>query len=332
MSNQAHMDAQTFKAEATKGINDVKQAVYENVHSGCDARGAMTQGTASADGSAAGAVLAGKGETVIDKWSKGAEGIKAAAAATGNYMKDTAVATGHLAKEAILGVSAGDSSAAAVSREIGGSGQSGYCDNVRCSNLKPCAQHHGWVSEASQSVRDATQVVYDNLHTGCEARDAMTQGAPAPDASAAGAVLAGKGEAVMSKWSDGAEKIKEAAAATGNYVKDTAVATGHLMKEMTVGGARRVDEAAHVAGAHIKAAAQTTEVKVKDAASAAGEKLKDVLPRSKDATCDCTMDSCKCDSGCKCVKASCSCTCSAAAVTDFGSSIPASSLHTPTAH
>jgi hypothetical protein len=319
------MDAQTFKAEATKGINDVRQVVYDTVHSGCEAREVMTQGIASADASAAGVVLAAKGEEVIDKWSKGAGVIKEAAVATGNYVKDAAVATGHLAKEAIFGVPPEESP---ISLSAAGAAHSGYCDNVRCHNLKPCAQHSNRTAEAMQGIRDATHVVYDKLHTGCEARDAMTQGTPAADASAASAVLSGKGEAVMGKWSDGAEKIKEAASATGNYVKDTAVATGHLMKEMAVGGARRVDEVAHTAGAHIKDAAHNTEVKVKDAASAATGKLRDALPRSKDDTCDCTADSCKCDSTCKCMRERCMCSCSTAAMT---SNIPTSPLHTPTA-
>lgn len=342
------MDAQ---AEAVQGINDVRQVVHDTVHSGCEAREAMTQGTPAADASAASSVLAVKGEAVIDKWSKGAEVFKDAAAATGNYMKDTAVATGHLAKEAIFGVKPEESP---MSRpEAAAAGQSMYCDDVRCHNLKPCAQHHSRTAEAMQGIRDATKVVYDNLHTGCDARDAMTQGVPTTDASAASAVLAGKGEAVMGKWADSAEKLKDAAAATGNYVKDTAVATGHLVKEMAAGGARRVDEvahragthiqdaahttgahikdAAHTTGAHIKEAAHTAEVKVKDAASTAGEKLKEALPRSKDATCECTADSCKCDASCKCMKATCTCTCSTAAATTFSSNLPTSPLHTPTA-
>jgi len=289
------MDAQTFKAEATQGINDVRQVVYDTVHSGCDARNAMTQGSAAADASAAGAVLGSKGETVIDKWSKGAEGIKEAAVATGNYVKDTAVTTGHLAKEALFGSKAAER---APSNEPLVGGQEGYCDDVRCHNFKPCALHSGWKAEASKNINQMRQIVYDNVHSGCDARDAMTSGTPSTDAQAAGAVLAQKGETVIGKWSEGAEKVKEAAAATGNYVKDTAVSTGHLAKEamaegahkvrevasaagqkvkdMTSGGIQKFDEAAHIAGTKTREAAHSAETKVKDAAHSAETKVRDV--------------------------------------------------------
>jgi len=329
------MDAQTFKAEATKGINDVRQVVYDNVHSGCDARDAMTQGTAAADASAASAVLASKGETVIDKWSKSAEGIKEAAAATGNYVKDTAVATGHLAKQALFGAKTAER---APSNEPF-AGPPEYCDDMKCHNFKPCARHPGgWQAEVTKNLNEARQVVYDTLHTGCEARDAMTHGDAASDARAASAVLSEKGETVIGKWSDGAEKLKEAAAATGNYVKDTAVTTGHLakeavvegahkiagaasaagqkVKEVTSGGLHKFDEAAHVAGVQARDAAQHAEAKIRDAAhsthaavQAGSEKLREALPRSKESsTCKCTDTTCGCtDATCKCTGATCKC-------------------------